>query len=171
MRNASPMRAIPLVAIIALVVGVAAAYATTQSARAKLGVRSTSIGRVLTDQRGRTLYLFLKDTKKASMCSGSCASFWPPLVTRGKPSFAKGVRASLIGMIRRTDGRMQVTYRGHPVYTFKLDTKPGQTRGEGLSDFGARWYAVSPAGTKLVNVTQSGGSGSGSGYPSYGPRR
>src|SRR5690349_9390933 len=115
MRIASPMRAIPLVVIVALVVGVAAAYATTQSARAKLGVRSTSIGRVLTDQRGRTLYMFMRDTKRASMCSGSCASFWPPLVTKGKPHFAKGVKASLIGTIRRSDGRMQVTYKGHPL--------------------------------------------------------
>jgi predicted lipoprotein with Yx(FWY)xxD motif len=166
MRNASPMRAIPLVAIIVLVVGVATAYAATQSTRARLGVKSTSIGRVLTDQRGRTLYMFMRDTKRSSMCSGSCASFWPPLVTNGKPHWVKGVRASLIGTIRRSDGRMQVTYKGHPLYTFSLDTKAGQTKGEGLSDFGAMWWAISPAGAKVVKASSGG-----TGYPGYGPRR
>ena len=167
MRSPSPLGAIPFVAIAVLLVAVAAASAAPHSARATLRVRTTSIGRVLTDQRGHTLYLFLRDTKRMSACSGTCASFWPPFLTQRKPLATKGVKTSLIGTIRRPDGRLQATYKGHPLYTFKLDTKAGQTKGEGLNDFGARWYAVSSAGTKVVDVSESGGSG----YPSYGPRR
>lgn len=167
MRNASLLRAIPLVALALLVLGVAAAYGKTHSARATLNVRSTSIGRVLTDGRGRTLYLFLKDTRRMSACRGSCASFWPPLLTTRKPHATTGAKQALIGTIRRADGRLQATYNGHPLYMFKLDTKPGETNGEGLNDFGARWYAVSPAGSKVVKSSGSGGSG----YPGYGPPR
>ena len=149
MRNASPMRAIPLVAIVVLVVGVATAYATTQSTRARLGVRSTSIGRVLTDQRGRTLYLFMKDTRRSSMCSGSCASFWPPLVTNGKPHWVKGVKAPLIGTIRPKPGVVQVTYAGHPLYRYALDSRPGQTFYVNVSQFGGRWPALNAAGREV----------------------
>jgi predicted lipoprotein with Yx(FWY)xxD motif len=88
------------------------------------------------------------------------------LSAASKPRAGKGVKTSLLGRIKRSDGRMQVTYRGHPLYTFSLDKRAGQTNGEGLDDFGAHWYAVSPAGTKVVKQTTSGGGG---GYPGYGP--
>ena len=166
MRIASPMRAITLVACIALLTA-AAANGTTRATRATVTVRTTSLGKVLTARNGRTLYLFEKDRRGKSMCTGSCVSFWPPLLTSAKPRAGAAVKASLLGTIRRSDGRTQVTYRGHPLYTFSLDKQPGQTNGEGLDDFGAHWYAVSPAGTKVVKATTSGGGGGG--YPGYGP--
>jgi len=117
----------------------------------------TGLGRILVNSRGRTLYLFGKDRNGKSACSGQCATFWPPLISTGKPRVAGGAKASLIGTIKRADGRRQVTYNHHPLYTFVKDTKPGQTRGEGFSAFGAKWYAVSPAGAKVVSQPAGNG--------------
>ena len=126
---------------------------------------STSLGRILVNSQGRTLYLFGRDSRGKSACSGKCASFWPPLITSGKPRVTSGARAALIGTTRRTDGRLQVTYNHHPLYTFAKDTKAGQTNGEGVNAFGGVWDAVSPAGTKIVkpNAPSQGGGGA------YGP--
>ena len=93
--------------------------------------RRPASGRVLVNSRGHTLYLFGKDRNGKSACSGQCASFWPPLIANGKPRVAGGAKASLIGTIKRADGRRQVTYNHHPLYTFVKDTKKGQTHGEG----------------------------------------
>ena len=122
---------------------------------------TTSLGRILVDPRGRTLYLFEKDKSGTSACTGQCASFWPPLIAAGKPVAMAGVKASLLGTTKRTDGRMQVTYNRHPLYTFVKDTKKGQTNGEALSAFGAKWYAVSPAGARVVKSSSSPSGGNG----------
>jgi predicted lipoprotein with Yx(FWY)xxD motif len=140
---------------------------TTHAATAKGTVVSTAktgLGRVLVKSNGHTLYLFGKDRNGKSACSGQCTSFWPPLITSGKPRVTAGARASLVGTTRRADGRLQVTYNHHPLYTFVKDTKAGQTNGEGVSAFGGTWDAVSPAGAKVVKSapSQSGGG-------SYGP--
>ncbi len=119
---------------------------------------STSLGKILVDSRGHTLYLFEKDKHGKSSCTGACASFWPPLIAAAKPRAAGSAKASLLGTTKRADGRMQVTYNHHPVYTFAQDTKKGQTRGEGVDAFGAEWYAISPAGAK---VEHGGGGGYG----------
>jgi predicted lipoprotein with Yx(FWY)xxD motif len=110
-----------------------------------------SLGRMLVDSRGRTLYLFEADRNGKSACSGACASYWPPLLTKGKPRAGAGVSGSRLGTIRRSGGARQVTYAGHPLYTFALDTRSGQTKGEGLDDFGGYWYAVAPQGRKLTS--------------------
>ena len=110
----------------------------------------TSLGTILVNSRGHTLYLFGKDRSGKSACSGQCATFWPPLIANGKARVAGRAKASLIGTIKRADGRRQVTYNHHPLYSFVKDTKKGQTHGEAFSAFGAKWYAVSPAGAKVV---------------------
>ena len=120
---------------------------------AKIGVASSPLGRIVVDGKGRTLYLFEKDKNGHSACSGECATFWPPLITHGKPVARPGAKRSLLGTTRRANGSEQVTYGGHPLYRFSLDTKPGQTKGEGLQDFGGGWDVVSPAGKKI----ESGG--------------
>ena len=135
-------------AILALVLVVAgAAIAATHSAA--VSTTHTGLGRVVTDSRGRTLYLFEKDKHGRSACSGVCSTYWPPLLTSGKPVATGGVSASLLGTIRRANGTRQVTVAGHPVYLFFGDGKRGQTNGEGLTDFGASWYALSPSGKKI----------------------
>jgi predicted lipoprotein with Yx(FWY)xxD motif len=121
----------------------------------------TSLGTILVNSNGRTLYLFAKDKQGKSACTGQCAGFWPPLIATGKPSVAGGARASLIGTTKRADGRMQVTYNHHPLYTFAKDTKKGQTKGEELAAFGAEWYVVSPAGAKIEKDDSGGGGGYG----------
>ncbi|MFL5895490.1 MAG: hypothetical protein ACJ76Z_10290 [Thermoleophilaceae bacterium] len=132
-------------------VGVVGAYSGTPSiARAPtVKAASSSLGRIVVDAKGRTLYLFEKDARGRSSCSGACAQAWPPLLTSGKPSAGKGASASLLGVTRRANGMGQVTYRGHPLYRFYGDTRPGQTNGEGLHLYGAGWYALTPAGKKI----------------------
>jgi predicted lipoprotein with Yx(FWY)xxD motif len=120
-----------------------------QSKRAVVSTAKTSLGRIVVNSKGRTLYLFEKDRKGKSACSGQCAGFWPPLITHGKPRVIGGAKASLIGTTRRADGRLQVTYNHHPLYTFVKDKRAGQTNGEGVNAFGGSWDAISPAGAKV----------------------
>ena len=95
---------------------------------------------------GRTLYLFEKDKTTASTCDGACASVWPPLTTNGKPQAQAGISAAKLGTTKRNDGKVEVTYAGHPLYYYVSDTEPGQLSGEGLDQFGATWDAVAPSG-------------------------
>ena len=98
-----------------------------------------------------TLYLFEADNGTASRCDGACASAWPPLTTAGPPIAGAGVSASKLGTAKRGDGTTEVTYHGHPLYTYAGDSAPGQTTGQGSDDFGAEWYAVSATGTPIVS--------------------
>lgn len=141
---------------ILVTVGPRPAHAAT-SAAATVDLGKSSLGRMLVTSRGRTLYLFEKDRNGRSSCTGTCATYWPPLLTTGKPHAGSGVRASLLGTTRRADGKLQVTYKRHPLYTFALDKRAGQTKGEGLDDFGAEWYAVSAAGSTIEKDSSSGG--------------
>ncbi len=127
----------------------AVASARSATAATRVGVASSRLGRIIVDGKGRTLYLFEKDKRGRSACYGQCATYWPPLITHGKPVARPGVKRSLLGTTRRANGSQQVTYAGHPLYRFALDAKPGQTNGEGLNDFGAGWDVLSPAGKKI----------------------
>ena len=132
---------------------------------ALVAVARTGLGTVLVDARGRTLYRFEKDRHGRSACYGACAAYWPARTSSAKPRAARGVRASLLGVIKRTDGKRQVTYAGRPLYTFVGDTRARQTSGQGLTDFGAAWYAVAPSG-RAVKRAASGSGGSNGGYGS-----
>ncbi len=116
---------------------------------AKVGSRVSSLGRILVDARGRTLYLFQRDRRRASTCYGACASIWPPLTTTGKPAAVRGAHAALLGTTKRKDAKVEVTYAGHPLYLYAGDAKRGDTKGEGLNQFGAKWYVLSPSGKKI----------------------
>jgi predicted lipoprotein with Yx(FWY)xxD motif len=135
----------------ALVAASPAAAAPKGSAAqtAKLALSRSSLGRILVDGHGRTLYLFEKDRGGRSACAGTCATYWPPFLTHGKVTPGRGVKGSLLGRTRRTDGATQVTYAGHPLYRFVDDAAPGQTKGQNVDEFGAEWYVVSPTGKKL----------------------
>ena len=122
-----------------------------------VGVTQSKLGSILVDGHGHSLYLFERDQKGKSSCYGGCAGEWPPLIASGKPHAKSGVKAALLCRTKRRDGRWQVTYRGHPLYTFSGDTSRGQTNGEGLDDFGGWWYLVSPAGAKVVGSTSTTG--------------
>ena len=136
---------------------------TASGKSATLGVASTSLGKILVDSQGRTLYLFQGDTGTKSNCSGACATNWPPL-TSAKPTVGKGASASMIGTTKRSDGTAQVTYNGHPLYTFAGDSSPGDTSGQGVNAFGALWYAVSPAGQQVTASASNNSGGSSNPY-------
>ena len=118
------------------------------------------LGKVLVDSNGRTLYLFQKDTGPMSTCSGACATEWPPATTTGKATAGSGLTGSKVGTTKRSDGTKQVTYNGHPLYTYAGDNKAGDTNGQGLNFFGGKWYAVSSSGSTVTAM----GSGSGRSY-------
>lgn len=127
-----------------------------------VGVRSTSLGKILVNSHGRTLYLFARDKGGKSACYGSCATYWPPVITKTTHVVATaGVKASMLGTTKRRDGKLQVTYNHHPLYLYVGDAKAGSTKGEGLNLSGGLWWAVSPAGA-AVKKTSGGGGGS---YP------
>ena len=110
---------------------------------------STKLGTILVDGSGRTLYLFEKDQPDQSACSGACAAAWPVDQSSGTPKAGSGVKASLLGTIKRSDGITQVTYNHHPLYYYSGDSGPGQQTGQGLNAFGAKWFVVGPAGDKV----------------------
>jgi predicted lipoprotein with Yx(FWY)xxD motif len=122
------------------------------------------LGKILVDSAGHTVYLFNKDTGSKSMCSGGCAAEWGPVTTSGKPSAGTGVTASKLGTTARSDGKTQVTYNGHPLYTFVGDSKAGDVAGQGLNDFGSTWWVVSPAGNEVTGGGSGSSSSSGASY-------
>jgi predicted lipoprotein with Yx(FWY)xxD motif len=138
-----------LILVVIVVAATALTSASAATTRTSVSSESSKLGRILVDAHGRTLYLFEKDKRGRSSCSGACAAYWPPLVTRGKPLASGGVKQSLLGFIRRANGTRQVTYAGHPLYRYAGDAHAGSTAGEGLQDFGAGWYVVSRAGKKI----------------------
>ena|SRR6266576_2950058 len=131
---------------------------------AAVGVASTGLGDVLVDRQGRTLYLFGRDSGTVSSCMGSCATNWPPLRASRNPAIGSGAKAADVGTASRPDGRSQLTYSGHPLYTFVNDKKPGDTNGEGIKAFGGSWFAVSPSGSKVAPVSKPQGGGGYGGY-------
>jgi predicted lipoprotein with Yx(FWY)xxD motif len=113
-------------------------------------LRGSKLGQILVDGQGRTLYLFEADKAGKSSCNGACASAWPPYVSNGAPHARTGVTGALLGTsIRGDGGGTQVTYHGHPLYYYAGDDRPGDTVGQGLNQFGAKWYVVAPSGTKI----------------------
>jgi predicted lipoprotein with Yx(FWY)xxD motif len=148
-------RPLLLLVVAVALVGAGTAYAVAASGSAKarkpatVKLRATKLGRILVDARGRTLYEFRKDKRGGrSRCSGDCAADWPPLTTSGRPRAGAGVSARLLGTVRRRGGARQVTYDGHPLYRFFADGGPGDTNGQGLKAFGARWYAMKASGAR-----------------------
>jgi len=107
------------------------------------------LGKVLVDSEGRTLYVFHKDKRslysaKSSACYGACAEAWPPLLTGGETEAGKGASPTKFSGLKRKDGTLQVTYYGHPLYTYEEDKKPGEANGNGVTAFGGEWYALGP---------------------------
>jgi predicted lipoprotein with Yx(FWY)xxD motif len=132
---------------------------TANGRPATVGVENSNLGKILDNGQGRTLYLFQADSGTTSNCSGACAANWPPL-TSAHPTVGKGASASMIGTTKRSDGKTQVTYNGHPVYTFAGDSSPGDTNGQGVNAFGGLWYALSPSGQQVTASGSSNGGGS-----------
>ena len=113
--------------------------------------KTGSLGDVLVDEGGMTLYLFTKDSDGASACAGACATTWPPLrVSSGEATAGAGLDAAKLGTIERADGPPQVTFTGRPLYRYAPDKKPGDVTGQGV---GGVWFAVRPDGTQASATT------------------
>jgi predicted lipoprotein with Yx(FWY)xxD motif len=112
--------------------------------------KASGLGQVIVDSKRMTLYDFHKDKGKISSCYGECAKAWPPLLTNGSPKAAGGAKSSLLGTTKRKDGTTQVTYKGHPLYGFVEDKKPGEANGNGLTAFGGAWFALHPNGAEAA---------------------
>jgi predicted lipoprotein with Yx(FWY)xxD motif len=139
-----------LITTIALAAAIAvAAPSFAAGSRATVKTRHGALGTFLTDGKGRTLYEFENDKTRKSTCNGACATAWPPLLTGGKAKRAGQAKGSLLGTTKRRDGKLQVTYKGHPLYYFFQDMKAGDTHGEGVNGFGAQWFVLAPSGRKI----------------------
>lgn len=145
-------RPVVLCVIAFIAAGVLAVTAAGSGALSSVALGSTSLGKVLVAANGRTLYMFTADKGKTSTCYGTCAAYWPPLLA-GKPSVGAGLNASIIGTTKRRDGQLQVTYGGHPLYSFVKDTKAGDVKGQGIVHFGGSWWVVSASGQEITAKT------------------
>jgi predicted lipoprotein with Yx(FWY)xxD motif len=158
----------------ALAVAAAASHASAAGSGAQVKVAQTSLGRILVDANNHTLYMFAIDKNGKSACYGSCATYWPALVTRNTHVVGSGVKQSLLGTTMRKDGKRQITFDHHPLYRYVADTKAGQIKGQGLNVSGGLWWVLSPSGspikktasaaTTTTTTTPSAGGGYGGGY-------
>src|SRR4029077_3695156 len=131
-----------------MLAGLVAAAGSTRAASevaARVSVRSTEYGKALFGPSGKVLYVFGADRRSKSNCYGVCAAAWPPLLTSAAPLAAAGVDAKLLGMTKRKDGRLQVTYNGHPLYYYSAD-KVGKVMCQHVSMHGGLWLIIKPNG-------------------------
>jgi predicted lipoprotein with Yx(FWY)xxD motif len=128
-----------------------------------------STGAFLTDKSGRAVYLWVKDPMGKSVCSGACASAWPPVTATGTVTAGGSVKASDLGTITRSDGTKQVTYDGHALYYYVGDSGAGQVNGQGSDNFGAKWWLVSPSGAQITTADKVSGSGGAPAAPASTP--
>jgi predicted lipoprotein with Yx(FWY)xxD motif len=133
-----------VIALIVSACGSSTPAAPTTGAVVNVG-QSAALGSFLVDSKGMTLYLYTKDSPNTSNCYGNCATAWPPLLTSGAPVAGTGVNATMLGTTKRTDGTMEVTYTGWPLYYWVGDKKPGDITGENVQNV---WFVITPAGTQ-----------------------
>jgi len=128
--------------------------------RAVQGVATldSTLGPLLVDDRGMTLYMWQKDGGSASACYDRCATFWPPAFSVTSPVAGDGTLASMLGVATRTDGTSMLTYNGYPLYGFVQDVQPGDTKGQGSNGFGAPWWVLVPSSGQ-PNQAKAGGQG------------
>ncbi|KAB2381653.1 hypothetical protein F9B16_15560 [Actinomadura montaniterrae] len=136
------------------------AFATNSQDPGRQQVTSAAVpklGRIIVDDKGRTLYLFAADPPNRSTCFGACASIWPPATTQGRPGTSGGTQAAMLTTIARSDGPRQLVYAGHPLYYYQADTGRGDAQGQGITQFGAPWFALTPQGRIQTTGSAHGG--------------
>jgi len=136
-----------LVVLFAALVVVALAAPAAMAAGTRITVRGSEFGRMLWGPDRQAVYVFQRDRRNRSRCYGECAEAWPPVYTSGKPVAGRGVRKSLLGTTRRRDGRLQVTYRGRPLYYYAHEG-PGQVLCHNVNLNGGLWWVVGPDGKR-----------------------
>jgi predicted lipoprotein with Yx(FWY)xxD motif len=156
-RVISSSLAVVVAGIVVLVIAVSGGSAnkskpTPVNGGSAVSVKHTSLGNTLVDANGRTLYLFQADRPNVSTLSRAGFAVWPAFTSAGKPLADGGVSAAHIGTIAGPKGTRLVTYYGHPLYYYVGDKKPGETNGQGLNEFGARWYVLSANGVAMTSA-------------------
>jgi predicted lipoprotein with Yx(FWY)xxD motif len=141
------MRIFLFIAVIGSGVALAAPSMAGAPSRETVTVHPSAFGRVLFDGRGFALYAFTKDGKGASTCSGACAAAWPPYIVSSRARASAGVKASLLGTVKRRDGKLQATYAGRPLYYYVGDRKPLLILCQNVAEFGGTWLVVRATGT------------------------
>ncbi len=145
------MRALVSLALLAVAGLLLATNAMSSGSRAQstVTVHASTYGRILFDGRGFALYAFTRDAQGRSTCRGVCAKAWPPYIVTHRPSAGRGVSASLLGTVRRSDASRQVTYAGKPLYYYVGDRQPLQVLCQNVSEFGGVWLVVRPNGATV----------------------
>lgn len=174
-RTRMPFAAVAVVIAAALAIVIAtssgnSSQATSVAPGSAISLKQTSLGKTLTDANGRTLYLFQGDKRNVSTLSAAGQAVWPPFTSATKPRALGGAIAAQIGTIKGANGSLQIAYNGHPLYYYVGDHSPGQTLGQGLNQFGARWYVLAAGGSAVVSAPSAStptapASGGGSSYP------
>ena len=144
-----PRSLLPLLVAAAVLLAGTAFVRSTPAApapRASIAVGKSSFGPILFDGRGFALYAFTADPRKRATCYGDCARAWPPYIVTRRPGAGRGTRASLIGTTRRSDGKLQATYAGRPLYYYVGDTAPGVVRCQNVPEYGGIWLVVRGSG-------------------------
>jgi len=157
MRSRAIRWILPLLLVLVAGVGVAMAATASMSSNGTVKTaHSSKYGTILVASNGMTLYRYTPDKKNVSTCSGACAAYWPPLVLKAgaKPTAGSGATASLLGTTKRSNGAMQVTYAGWPLYYYAGDKKIAQTNGQG---FEKTWYVVGTTGALVKSAVSSSG--------------
>src|SRR6202521_378983 len=129
---------------------VASPSASPAATGTTIAVATSKLGQILVDESGMTVYLFVADTGTTSTCYTTCATIWPPVLTTGAPQAGAGAQPSLLGTTTRTDGKVEVTYAGHPLYYFVQDKAAGDATGQAINGFGGLWWVLSPAGAAIT---------------------
>ncbi len=124
----------------------AAASLQAEAGRGAIAAGTSRYGRILFDGRGYALYAFTRDPRNSATCYGACAKAWPPFLVAARPAAGRGIRASLIGTVRRRDGRLQATYAGRPLYYYVGDNAPGVVLCQNVEEFGGLWLVLRPGG-------------------------
>jgi predicted lipoprotein with Yx(FWY)xxD motif len=141
------VRSLVLAVLVVVTATFAAGSNASAAARPALTARSSNYGSILFDGRGRALYAFTRDRRGgASRCYGACARAWPVYFASGRLVAGKGVKRSLIGTVRRRDGRRQITYNGRPLYYYVGDKSAGQVSCQNVAEFGGTWLVMRPNG-------------------------
>ena len=167
-RLALPIVVLVIAAIVAVIATSSGAKNQALSAAPGVSLRQTSLGGTLTDNQGRTLYLFAADKANASTLSAAGRAVWPPFTSASKPIAIGGAQAAKVGTITGATGVSQVTYNGHPLYYFIGDKSPGQVAGQNLNEFGARWYVLSGNGAAITTAPQPAATSNSNGNVSNG---
>lgn len=135
------------VVFLAAMLGAGALASPAMAAGTRISASGSAFGTMLWGPKRQAVYVFQLDRRGVSRCYGACADAWPPVYTRGKPVAGRGVRRSLLGTIRRRGGRLQVTYRGRPLYYYAHEG-PGQVLCHNVDLNGGLWWVVGPDGKR-----------------------